>query len=118
MKQHIGTIAQVVLGIGCFAALRWFGVMSDWPNIPIFGRVTLPVSGDTVQVVLAGLAAYSPKLLGNLFSDQWFIDAYEMPTRVRELHAVKGQLVSGAQAATALGQTATVKPIEAEKPAT
>lgn len=114
MKQHIGTIAQVVLGIGCFAALRWFGVMSDWPNIPIFGRVTLPISGDTVQVVLAGLAAYSPKLVPT----DWFEDVVAMPGRVRELHAVKGQLVSGAQAATALGQTATVKPIEAEKPAT
>jgi hypothetical protein len=119
MKQHAYLLTQFALGIGCFAALRYFGILSGWPNIPTpVGKI--PLSGDTLQVLISGVAAYSPNLLGNVISQQWMSDVVAAPTRIRELHAVKGTLVSGATAANALGLTGTVvtKPVEAEKPAT
>lgn len=114
MKQHLPTIIALALMAGCYSGLRWFGVMTGWPDIPIYGRFSIPISGDAAQVIISGLVGLSP----NLIPTGWFEDVYLMPGRVKELHAAKGTLVSGAQAATALGQTGTVvrTPVEAVKP--
>lgn len=117
MKQHLPTILALGFFGAAFALLKAFGVMSGWPNIPVAGW-EIPVRGETAQVVLSGLAGFVPTLLGSVLDQQWFSDWYLSGARIRELHAVKPQLVAGAAAANALGLTGTVVkvPVEAEKP--
>jgi len=113
--KHIGTYLQLGLGIGAYVLLRSFGVLTGWPNIPLpIGSI--PVSGDSVQVLIAAAAAFLPNVFERLFSVAWVEDAVAMPGRVKELHAVKGVLVTGAVAADGLAHTSTVVPAVAEKP--
>lgn len=80
--KHARAIAQLVAGFGTYAALRATGILTGWPNIPLpIG--SLPVSGDSVQVLLSGVASMLP----NIVDVTWVADVIAMPTRVKELHA-------------------------------
>lgn len=113
--KNARTIIQLVLGLGTYVGLRSFGVLTGWPNIPL-PVGSIPVSGDTVQVLAAGAAMLLPNVFDRIISAAWVADAVAMPTRVKELHAVKETLVTGAVAANGLAHTSTVVPVVAEKP--
>lgn len=92
--KHARTYVQLAIGIATYVAFRWSGTLTGWPNIPV-GPIHLPVSGDSVQVILAAVASFLP----NVIDVAWVSDAIAMPGRVKDIHG------------------ATVKvPVVAEKP--
>lgn len=96
------TIAQVVLGLGTFVALRASGWLTNWPDIPT-GLFDIPISGNVAQVVLSGAAMFLPDGLSRLLNLGALEDWRLLAVRVREIHG--------------RGQTPTPEPAVAEKPA-
>lgn len=83
--KHSAAIVQVSLGLGTYIALRWFGVLTGWPNIPT-PLIPIPVSGDTLQVLLAGVAAFMPNIAERYGVALWFEDAWLMGARTRAIY--------------------------------